>query len=275
MFITFVIMDYKKKYMEALERAKKMLASKRSVIVEKQALETIFPELAESEDERMRKWLEEHIEAMPDNSIEFKDVKRIDVLHWLEKQGEKANPYSGISFEYNGHTWGMCARDNGVDILFDCELINHLEKSCEQKFTDKVESKFKVGDWLKYRLAEPFLVEEITEQGYINGNSCLPFERENEIRLWTVQDAKEEDVLVDIYGNIGIYLRHNGLGWRSYCSFGRRVGFQPFIVNHEIEGTHPATPTQRDLLFQKMEEDGYMWDSHAKMLICSTNMESK
>jgi len=55
----------------------------------KKELEYIFPELAESEDERIRKWLEEHIEAMPDNSIEFKDVKRIDVLHWLEKQGEQ------------------------------------------------------------------------------------------------------------------------------------------------------------------------------------------
>lgn len=370
MFITFVIMDYKKKYMEALERAKKMLASKRSVIVEKQALETIFPELAESEDEKIREWCISHFKAafrVSKNNVEYQEYLNNKVIPWLEKQGkqtetnlveilkhfpretelysplygklwlaevdeeheiitcykyrleegctratleqentvsfysngttglpdcttskdcmlflydiekqgEKANPYSGISFEYNGHTWGMCARDNGVDILFDCELINHLEKPCEQKFTDKVESKFKVGDWLKYRSAEPFLVEEITEQGYINGNSCLPFEWENEIRLWTVQDAKEEDVLVDVYGNIGIYLRHTGFDWRSYCSFGRRVGFQPFIVNHEIEGTHPATPTQRDLLFQKMEEDGYMWDSHAKMLICSTDMESK
>ena len=48
-------MNYEEKYKEALSRAKKMLASKRSVIVEKQALETIFPELAESEDERIRK----------------------------------------------------------------------------------------------------------------------------------------------------------------------------------------------------------------------------
>ncbi len=31
----------------------------------------------------------------------------------------KTNPYSGVSFEYNGHTWGMCARDNGVEILVD------------------------------------------------------------------------------------------------------------------------------------------------------------
>lgn len=272
-------MDYKQKYKEALERSKKMLASKRSVIVEKQALETIFPELAESEDEKIREWCISHFKAafrVSKNNVEYQEYLNNKVIPWLEKQGEKANPYSGISFEYNGHTWGMCARDNGIDILLDKQLFTHLEKLSEQKLTDKVKPKFKVGDWLQYRSAEPFLVEEITEQGYINGNSCLPFEWENKIHLWTVKDAKEEDVLVDIYGNIGIYyLRHIGFGWRSYCSFGRHVGFQPFIVNHEIEGTHPATPTQRDLLFQKMEEDGYMWDSHAKMLICSANIESK
>ena len=71
-----------KRYDEALERA-------REIHFSKDEMEYIFPELKENEDERIRKWLEEHIEAMPYNSIEFKDVKRIDVLYWLEKQGEQ------------------------------------------------------------------------------------------------------------------------------------------------------------------------------------------
>lgn len=61
----------------------------------------------------------------------------------LEKQGEqKPNPYSGTSFEYNGHIWGMCARDNGVDILLDKQLFKHLEKQgnkivdCQQNHQD-------------------------------------------------------------------------------------------------------------------------------------------
>ena len=54
----------------------------------------------------------------------------------LEKQGEKhPDPYNGISFEYNGHIWGMCARDNGVDISCDKHLIKHLEKQAEVKET--------------------------------------------------------------------------------------------------------------------------------------------
>lgn len=75
-------MNYEEKYKEALEKAKRLYGE--GTITE--CLCHIFPELRESEDERIRKWLEELIEAMPDNSIEFNDVKRIDVLHWLEEQ---------------------------------------------------------------------------------------------------------------------------------------------------------------------------------------------
>ena len=55
-------------------------------------------------------------------------------IAWLEKHG-KSNPYSGVSFEYNGNIWGMCARDNGVDIILNRELIQHIsiEKQGEQK----------------------------------------------------------------------------------------------------------------------------------------------
>lgn len=66
--------------------------------------------------------------------VSFAKLSRIAVRvkNWLEKQGE-SNPYSGVSFEYNGNIWGMCARDNGVDILLDKQLFKHLEKQGEQK----------------------------------------------------------------------------------------------------------------------------------------------
>lgn len=44
----------------------------------------------------------------------------------LGKQGEP-NPYSGVSFKYNGHTWGMCARDGGVEILVDGEIKESIK----------------------------------------------------------------------------------------------------------------------------------------------------
>ena len=60
---------------------------------------------------------------------------------YIEKQGEqKPNPYSGVSFEYNGHIWGMCARDGGVEILMDGNITSRVfhdkNNIIEQKPTD-------------------------------------------------------------------------------------------------------------------------------------------
>lgn len=51
------------------------------------------------------------------------------------KEEIKTNPYSGVSFEYNGHTWGMCARDNGVEILVDGKVRTSVFE--EPKLTDE------------------------------------------------------------------------------------------------------------------------------------------
>ena len=114
-----------KAYDKAIERAKSLIGD---TIIEESGqhiAEVIFPELKESEDERIRKEIIKYIKT---------GTYHKDWLAWLEKQGEqKSNPYSGTSFEYNGHTWGMCARDNGIDILCDKHIIGHLEKQSEQK----------------------------------------------------------------------------------------------------------------------------------------------
>ena len=95
-----------------------------------------YNDTIESEDERIRKWLINDIKQAINGDI-YNDENIIDAkkaLAFLEKQGEKhQDPYNGISFEYNGHIWGMCARDNGVDISCDKHLIKHLEKQAEVK----------------------------------------------------------------------------------------------------------------------------------------------
>jgi len=123
-------MDYKEKYENALERARVLMTKGYDVLMPE-----IFPELKESEDEKIRKVLVDFFKDYVKNTSMY--LENIDVhaiLAWLEKQqSEKTNPYSGISFEYNGHTWGMCARDNGVDILLDKQLFKHFEKQSKQK----------------------------------------------------------------------------------------------------------------------------------------------
>lgn len=119
--------DYKKKYEDALERAKVINPG----TADYEVAVNIFPELKENKDERVRKTLIEFVKEYGDKF--YGQIAKMSAIAWLEKQDEQANPYSGVSIEYNGHTWGMCARDGGVDICLDKQLFTHLEKQKEQK----------------------------------------------------------------------------------------------------------------------------------------------
>ena len=73
-------MEYEKKFKEALERAK--VAHKDEDRHLKATLERIFPELKESEDEKMRKSI---IYALRNGGFYSKD-KTDEAIAWLEKQ---------------------------------------------------------------------------------------------------------------------------------------------------------------------------------------------
>ena len=109
-----------KAYDKAIERAKKLYGN---VITEE-----IFSELKESYDEKIRRWVIDDIRYNmnnePLNNSEYKK-KAEKAIDWLEKQCEP-NPYSGVSFKYNGHTWGMCGRDGGVEILVDGKIKERI-----------------------------------------------------------------------------------------------------------------------------------------------------
>lgn len=114
-----------KAYDEALEKAKQIIVEYDYDEHDNVFME-IFPELKKSEDEEVRKWLIAQLELKSDvdNPRDF-ELMILKSIAWLEKQC-KPNPYSGASFDYNGNTWGMCARDNGVDILFNGKIIQHI-----------------------------------------------------------------------------------------------------------------------------------------------------
>lgn len=83
---------------------------------------------------------------------------------------------------------------------------------------------------------------------------------------FTIQDAKDGDVLISQYGNPLIYNgNYNSLNIGAYC--GITCDDNKFKVaeekchwteNVDIE---PSTKEERDLLFQKMKEAGFEWDS--------------
>lgn len=80
---------YEKKYKEALERARKS-HDKANDLIKKEWIETIFPELKESEDERIRKALLEMVhDTTGDELWTNYNVHKEEALAWLEKQDKQ------------------------------------------------------------------------------------------------------------------------------------------------------------------------------------------
>ena len=81
-------MDFEKRYREAMGRAKEYMQDGRMTPT-KTFAEYIFPELKESEDERIRKELIFYLGDMPEDTELRNGVTNRDVLAWLEKQGKQ------------------------------------------------------------------------------------------------------------------------------------------------------------------------------------------
>ena len=90
-------MDYEKKYKEALSRAAAMLKVADN---EKEAMDyisTIFPELAESEDERIRKDIMVLVKDWWDRVNKDNISTKEQMIAWLKKQGELTQSVTKIS----------------------------------------------------------------------------------------------------------------------------------------------------------------------------------
>lgn len=165
--------------------------------------------------------------------------------------------------------------------------IAWLEKQGEQIPTDKVEQKFKVGDWIIGNNYDFVLcVENYNEyDGYqVKAQDDIKYHLTKDIEkvyhLWTIHDAKDGDVLTT--GNfIFIFKRivlPNDPMVVYYCAYEIYQdeetvgnGFYKAAENSRmghLDSTtyYPATKEQCDLLFQKMEEAGYSWDAEKKKL---------
>ena len=145
------------------------------------------------------------------------------------------------------------------------------EKQCEQKPIANVEPKFKVGDWIVCGK----LVTQITSienDGYTNSDQgFISFETAKKFHLWTIKDAKDGDVIFYDDGWTCIFKNIHGIWYSSYCFITADgefyTGYERHAVDAKLNGNaNPATKEQRDLLFQKMKEAGYEWDSEKKEL---------
>jgi hypothetical protein len=83
---------YKKKYNYVLKRAKALKECSLSPRI-KDWVDSVFPELKESEDEMIRKWLIAQLELKSDvHNPRDLELMYLKSIAWLEKQGEKFIP---------------------------------------------------------------------------------------------------------------------------------------------------------------------------------------
>lgn len=217
----------------------------------KQTLKYLFPELAVSEDERIRKELLEHC-------INRRDGKQVCV---------DASDY---------RRW--------ADWLYRQAVENIPNVKSDKEITDNIEPKFKVGDWVVYNDANVYQVKEIDYTNLIpryelknvdRDKLSVPFTSDYNLKNWTIKDAKNGDVLITIDDKCPFIYKgcldskhpnfpvaYCGLDSEGcFCHNGDE--FNQWWVDEEVQ---PAIKEQRDLLFQKMKEAGYSFDFETKEL---------
>ena len=212
----------------------------------KATLERIFPELKESEDEKIKNAILNHLKKMWGNCQD--DVCGVhveDAIAWLERQGDKDKLIQELG-EYK--------------VKYTQEVLEKYINSMSNKDDERLK-----------KTAIAFL-KDFAEQGYENALECIDWlEKQDEMHIWTIQDAKDCDVLAcneeillfksySVQGRISLYCWYNG----QTNNFHNKEVID--ISLNKRNKICPATKEQRDLLFQKIKDAGYKWNAETKTL---------
>lgn len=184
----------------------------------------------------------------------------------IEKQGEQKVPVN----DFKAKDWYVSKVDGKIRNIYHS--------------IDKVEPKFHEGDWVidkqgfVYQIAN--VVENVTNHtygydivggGYFNDNN-------EDVRLWTIQDAKDGDVLAsELCDSIILFrgIKDNNVDF--YCDYdfskidipGDRFSINDGQHYGDVEDSkdfHPATKEQRDTLLKAMADAGWEFDFEKKEL---------
>ena len=189
-----------KRYDEVIERAKHYQKVNGSAVIP-----AIFPELKESEDEKIRKWLINTIEEVPNDSIEWDIIDKSDVLDWLEKQKEtipdeassnkttntenKKYILTGETIDYRGHK------------LYRIKAIksfNGIRKGSLGGWIESEDNLSQEGDcWILHE-AKVFRKAKVSENAKVKDNACIYGNA-------CVRGNAKISGNAEVYGNVCIY----------------------------------------------------------------------
>ena len=223
------------RYEEALEKAREAYETY-DIAGQRKVLEDIFPELAENKDEEIRKEIISFLNMHLGTSIPpaFSPESIGRWITWLEKQGEKP--------------------------------------------IDKVERKFKVGDWIVFNGLTLYIKEVV--KGYYRTISkdgipnSYDWNIDSAARLWTIQEAKAGDVLINWNNTIFIFRAIEDETVKFHIAYNEKwdtIKTPSTKLSHlglpesQFE-FHPTTKEQRNTLIKAMADAGYTFDFEKKEL---------
>ena len=182
-------------------------------------------------------------------------------LTWLEKQGKQETLCDKCRKDHPSHS---------------CQDITELGRcAVEHEPADKVEPKFNIGDWVVNKFGDSWHIDSLDKKNYRvsdgKGNyNYFPISKQDEMHIWTIQDAKDSDILAFSNDTIVIFKDlYNSTSFHSYCHI--EDGIFDFNKDEVPDWWNsrdfkPATKEQRDILFQKIKEAGYNWNFETKTL---------
>ena len=160
------------------------------------------------------------------------------------------------------------------DLLYVTMKEAGYEWSSEDRKLNKVEPKFKVGDWIIfYGLVTH--IDEVVNGRYrttpIDGIPCsYDWDIDNVVRLWNIADAKDGDVLASDNGVIILVKESRDSSWGYRLSYHCAVLYDGTFEHREFhvnpEKFFPATKEQRDQLEKAMVNARYKWNKKKRKL---------
>jgi len=274
-------MDYENKNKDAISTIKQALRqlATNGVPVGNmiKAINDIEEKYAESEDERIRNFLIKQansvLDSITDDDEEVPAWK--SALAWLEKQGKNN---MGISEATKQEL------EDNLNKALEKETPESWNKFLDEQGEQKPTDKFHEGDWVVISTSDGEKVVQIDSIEYFKNGKPRYITSEGrwfgngtKARLWTIQDAKDGDVLC--YKDEILLYKHDIKnctkqetifgGFVYHCCYDG----EKFIVNSLYSLTeqdkidiHPATKEQHNQLEKAMADAGYEWDAKNKQL---------
>lgn len=197
---------------------------------------------------------------------------------------ERYDPYGKLLYNYDGGC-----------ILFPSKTQHDWSKFTAPWYNKQIEQKFQVGQYITDGYISGQIIEDDCYFYKIldftgNTNIIIPFTLQDNYHLWTIQDAKDGDVLAlswfdwckdkNLWEKIIIFKKYHNEGvkglWNGPCVEGYGSTFKngKMVLNEKVPyysktwtcNLQPATKEQRDRLFQIIKEAGYKWNVESKAL---------